>query len=442
MFYLERRNGYTGDIRWLQVYTNVLCCGILIIVIAFFTILIVHGDAASDYENQQRHNARVEEFNSLPRYKRVVLTEWHEYEVDEDYLQALEPKPSPFTERCRKILPYAIVITLIILSLATFWGYAEEKSRRYFFADYPWEGALSIIAFLLMWVCWPTLLVSYIRMRHWEKEQSAEKARREAEEAERAAEEAATHLNALNETEGENNTEEKEEDDDEHITYEDLSADHTNFAPDSCAQFIAYCQRDDQYKYEMHLQRISNDIEKYKRNLRNYGDEIRELQGKLKTAQLELEKLKRGGPPQPQDENVLITDWEAIKAMRGVTAIYYDDQEDELRINVVVRVPYNGEVYDFGDHTIIISYNKLRCIRERSGVREDWHNSGYPDYYHGNSGEFCFGSRHRRIEEYLEKHRLREAIILAIDCLHSVNDENDAKYIPDCFRRIVSPKEG
>lgn len=233
-------------------------------------------------------------------------------------------------------------------------------------------------------------------------------------------------------------TEEK----DEYVTYEDLSADRTQFVEKSCEQFIKYCQNDKYSleKYEERLQEAKESVNDIEENLRFHGRQVHKLQNRLRDAKLDLDKIKNSKPIGLKGQEVLTTEWEAIKNMRGVTDIYYDEDEETLCIDVAVRVPYKGEVYDFGDYSIKIHRDEIECPRNRSGVREDW-KGGYPDYCY-DDGDFCLGDREGSITKFISEQRLREAIILVIDCLHSVNDEEEAEDIPNCFRRIVPPKEG
>lgn len=441
---MGRRNGYTGDIRWSKVYFCLLCYGIVIVIATLFITWIVYEDASSDLRHQQSYNESVEEFNMLPQYKRIIITEWIDYEVDENHLRTPEPAPTTFAERFRKCLPYGIIIILVILSIGAFNGYADEKSCRYFYADFPFDGIRSCIIFILMWACWPILLISLVNLRRWEAKQKAEQEVADKQ-VELEAKSPQSEVSAGNPNETENSDEtnivQEEEDNDEYVTYEDLSADRTHFSNDSCEQFIEYCQKENQYEYEDRLNDADDEVQRIERSLRRYGRDIQKLQGELKDAKLNLEKIKNSKPPEPKDPEALKAEWENIKNMRGVTNIYYDEHGETLYVEVAVRVAYEDEIYDFGDYKIEIHHDEIECPRIRSGVRDDW-DGGYPDYCYGNSNTFCLGTREENIKNFISERRFREAIILIIDCMHSVNDEAEAEDIPSCFRRIVPPKEG
>ena len=72
------------------------------------------------------------------------------------------------------------------------------------------------------------------------------------------------------------------------------------------------------------------------------------------------------------------------------------------------------------------------CKRLRSGKRLDAA-SNAPDY--NESSGFCFGRRRSLIQEYVEEAQYLEALTLMIDSLHSVNDPDVEREIPNCFRK-------
>lgn len=394
-------------------------------------VLVLACEANSDRKNQQNYNARVEKFNNLPQSDRIAISKWSDYDVDEDYLLASEPEPRTFWEWLWVIAPYAGIVMAITLSTFLFWWYAESKPKRYFFADLPLRGIKRAICVLLLWLFWPVLLVSLIRMKRWEAE-AIDKQQEEL--ATSKIEEGDDEMGVMPQPE-----EGLVTDENGCVTYEDRSIDRTHFAEDSYAQFEKYCQLDTQEAYKKWLCETKTHICDTESELREAGEQVKALQKQLKKAKTDLEELKAGGPSTVKSLETIRADWEAIKKMRGVVDIYYDDYE--LKIAVEVRVPYSGEIYDFGDYIIAITNdNNITCYRKRSGVRSDW-TDNYPDYCY-DDGTFCLGDREYVIKKYLRQHRLREAVILTIDCLHSVNNDEDAEDIPNCFRKIVSPKEG
>lgn len=431
MFYLQLRNGYADDIEWSKLFLSFAAISLCIIIASILVLGLFKLEAKDEYDHRQRCNAKVTEFNALPLEHRMVIAKWNNYEVNENFFQSYMPDPTPKIEKFRKVIPYFIILELVLASFEVFKNYDEQKAKQYFYADFPSAGFKSHIALALMWVAWPIFFVSYIRMQRWKAEHTT-----------------GTEVNQTS-TETEDVTEDAKEDtnddaiDCEDVTYEDLSIKHSNFAEDSCAQYIEYCQDLNRYNYEERLSEAQNNVHVLEQNLHELGRKVQERQNEIKHAKIELEEIENSKPVEPQTPDVLESDWEAIKNMRGVTNIYCRTVHRvmQLFIEVEIRVPYEGNIYDFGDYRIEIERNMMICSRTRSGVKDNWSDGCYPDYCYSDE-TFCFGDRADKIQEYLTEQQLREAIILIIDCLHSVNDEYDALRIPDCFRRIVSPKEG
>ena len=136
-------------------------------------------------------------------------------------------------------------------------------------------------------------------------------------------------------------------------------------------------------------------------------------------------------------------EWNAIREMRGVMGLSVKKERGEkskkLMIYVRVQVPYDGELYDFGDYQIRLLGNSSRCICVRSGIRKDA-TSRAPAYSSGVGDSFCFGSRRDEIDSYMWRGRYVEAITLMIDCLHSVNGADVEAKIPYCFRKVSRVK--
>lgn len=424
---MKKRNGYKKDFDLRQG----LVAYALFAVIALAVVLIgVIGVFALSKLSEGNSNELAEHFNALSQPERALLAEWNGYEVDEAYL--MSSKTVCFGEYIGIFTNRGVQIGfLVIVSLLTFWFYSDtRKEENFFLADLPERGVRGIILLILFWAGCPFLLGSLVQMKRWEAE-AIDKQQEEL--ATSRIEEGDDEMDVMPQPEGlvtnENGC----------VTYEDRSIDRTHFAEDSYAQFEKYCQIDTQEAYKEWLCEMKTHICDTESKLRKAGERVKALQKELKKARADLEGLKAGGPSTVKSLETIRADWEAIKKMRGVVDIYYDDYE--LKIAVEVRVPYSGEIYDFGDYIIAITNdNNITCYRNRSGIRSDWTDS-YPDYCY-DDGTFCLGDREYVIKEYLKQHRLREAVILTIDCLHSVNNDEDAEDIPNCFRKVVSPKEG
>lgn len=427
---MERRNGYDRDFDWGELLGCVFVVFIMLLIVGVFTALILAGEAKTSRDSQQSYNARVEKFNNLPQSDRIAISGWLDYEVDENYLLAPEPAPRTFREWLWVVAPYAGILAAIALSAFIFWWYARNKPKRYFFADLPLKGMKGAICVVLLWLFWLVLLVSLIRMKRWEAQQKAE-----------ATGESQDEIATEDDDESEDQTPEMVGDDKNgYVTYEDRSIDRTRFAGNAYEQFEHYYQQVLQQAYKDKLRAAELDVENAEESLAMAGEEVRRYQKSLKEAKLRLRQLLDNKASLDRSDITIKDDWEAIKQLRGVVAVYYDDDKSALMVDVEVRVPYDGEVYDFGDYTITVSDDRVVCFCTRSGIRDDWEMGDYPDYRYGD-GTFCLGDRKGTIGEYLRRHQVREALILTVDCLHSVNNEEHAEDIPHCFRKIVSSKE-
>ena len=238
--------------------------------------------------------------------------------------------------------------------------------------------------------------------------------------------------------------------DDPTLTYEDLSITHSLNAEHRQA-FVDFCQNDVRTIHEKQCEDIEEKIESNEDDLRDCGDKIRQLQAQLQNNRLKLQKLQQVSVVEP-DADELEASWQEIKNIRGIREIYccYSNNEEhtyEMHVTVNVRIAYQGQNYDVGDYDICITHLNFVCKCLRTGVRDDWmkYHSGsyasrYPDYRY-NDNTFCFGNRDTEIYDYFNQRRFREMIILIVDCLHSVNNRAQAECIPQCFRKVVPPRE-
>lgn len=427
---MRKRDGYTGDIEWASVYAgSVLGLIIAVVILALVTGAIALA-AHDDKKTWQNNTTAVQRFNDLQRHERIIIAEWTGIsdELDDQDQRVYPECPSTFTERMSQALPFYPFVILIAMSIGLFYGYHEEKGSSYFYADLPREGKHTWVLFLGGFACWLIFLASYIHMRYWQ----AQKVLEEQEKIQRIV---ADNQKAI---------EKAKASPQDYATREDLTA-QTEVDQASCMQFVEYCQKDNQDTYRRKLNDLSEGISHKENRLRDYGHEIQELQRKIKQDKLELDLLKASGPPPERPIIALKSDWYAIKAMRGVIAISTRNEYRDrltLAIQVAVRVPYEGETYDFGDFEITISADSFDCMRKRSGVRSDYR-GGYPDYCYNYGERFCLGERKATIQNYVTERKVRAAVALIIDCLHSVNNAEEAARIPQCFRLVVPiEKEG
>ncbi len=163
--------------------------------------------------------------------------------------------------------------------------------------------------------------------------------------------------------------------------------------------------------------------------LKRRANGIREDQQRKSRLLAERKQLENAETSKQAHDRAL-REWATIREMRGVASLRAEKRC--LAIKVDVRVPYDGELYDFGDYLIKLYPNDFSCKRLRSGKRLDA-TSNAPDY--NESSGFCFGERRSLIQKYVEKAQYLEALTLMIDSLHSVNGPDVERKIPNCFRK-------
>ncbi|MDB5163994.1 MAG: hypothetical protein JWS12_612 [Candidatus Saccharibacteria bacterium] len=177
------------------------------------------------------------------------------------------------------------------------------------------------------------------------------------------------------------------------------------------------------------LRQDQQDVEE---RLRNAGEEIRLLQGQrneVRVAQAELEKMELD--TEPPDLAHLNIEFDRLLNLRGVEGVRVVN--DSIAVLVKPQIVYEGTVYDLGDWEIRFDASPRLFAKElRTGVRRSWDDGYYPAYRLGN-GHFCFGDRATVISNNLNKGQFLEAVEVAVDCLHSVNDVHLYR-IPEAFK--------
>jgi len=127
-------------------------------------------------------------------------------------------------------------------------------------------------------------------------------------------------------------------------------------------------------------------------------------------------------------------EFDRIMALPGVLAA----QVVNNRVRIVVRATYRyqGMLYDLGDWQMDISPDEtyFEATNLRSGLQDSWSNGTYPAY-RLTGGLFCFGDRNQVLYEHLVKGQYLEAVALAVECMNSVNPEDEYK-VPDAFKRL------
>lgn len=230
---------------------------------------------------------------------------------------------------------------------------------------------------------------------------------------------------------------------DNYITYEDTTKDRAHFSENSYGVFKHYYQSRCCNEYETKLRCAEYRISDMEDNIDRLEKELLKRRQVLEEARRNLKELQEGEVIFYQEaDNKIEAEWRVIRNIRSIVDVRYNDIFKHLEFDVEVRVPYDGEIYDFGDYTLCLvqDADEIICFRTRSGVRDDWKRGEDPDYYCYAGNYFRFEERRRNFISWSMQHnKLLEVIMDAIDCLHSVEDE-DLEKIPKCFRKVVSKK--
>ncbi|MFV0485212.1 MAG: hypothetical protein ACK5MU_03250 [Candidatus Saccharimonadales bacterium] len=410
---MEFRNEYHHDIECGDVFMRTLGAAIICIVIFGLGVLISWGENTrkSDIE----FNEYVTEFNALPESTRIVAAPFIKYELPEGKT-VLEFKPvaDEYGTQLGGAMPTIIKLFLLVLSLTTFFSYWYEKNSSYFLADLPMRTPYGWVLLISMFAGWPILIISFIRMMRCKYRREIKK-----------------EIEAI---------EEQLEDDD--LTYEKPNS------PIALARmrkartrYINY-RVDGRQKAIKHMHDETTALEEAQRkDLQKLGEQIKRQQRLIGETLAEKQRLADVKVTEQETREKAMAEWDTIAQMRGVSVVSVKRPKGEkiqpLTLDVKVRVPYKGELCDFGDYRVVISGSKFSCTRIRSGVKVTA-SSNSPNY--NESGGFCFGSGKHVITDYVRNGRLLEAITLIVDSLHSVNDKHDEAQIPNCFRRVATVK--
>lgn len=386
------------------------------LVVAFFSaVVLLLGTTvvSGNYDASIEHNQTAQKFNQLSLTERQLITEWSELEVDAGtYLMTLKDDPLRVGEFVPRCLLVAIGVLIVVLSATLFLYYWDEKRSDHFLADLPLGTAYGWFLFFGMFVAWPILIVSALRMwRYFRPQHKAEKAIVE--------QQAEAELS------------------DEQV-YQLAQSPKIRKMRVARQVYVNYRARGMTQTQQKLIEAAEGRVEELKHDIRDYGQKIQRKQRELGEAKAELQNLTTVKISAQATRSQAKTEWKLLSEMRGVANITAQKgrgkRPDKIFILVKVRVPYRNHVYDFGDYRIMLCGTTFECKRVRSGVKVD-HTSTYPDY--NESRGFCFGSRRETILDYLGQGKIIEAVTLMIDCLHSVNDGVES-YIPECFRKVAT----
>ncbi len=430
----------------------------IIAAVVVVVVLVINGLCtwSTWYDNNHAvpaANAKIEEFNNLPLESRKVIIEWNQIEdfEPETYLR-------PFQEEQRLSFwladyPDAFAFWAIILtSVITFLLYSVCCSEKYYLCDIPqtWYGRM---LFVIMFVCWPFLLISWVRMHI--KEGDNLRARREHERAEAKWSTDSTEPGAT--SAAETTTGLAGQEDTEPMSAQESDSDawaagETKIRPtlrlqtdaEAEAEYLKFASVSAPARIESELETVNEDIARAGKEIAMSAARVRSEQIRLGTLNAKKQNLLDAQAQYDAEatQAKAQTEWQMIRQMQGVYKVMFEpadagaEVKDGLVVWVRVCVPYDGKYYDFGDFRIALdAVYGYECKEIRDSRLPDYQNSE-PRYRCGDAGkDFCFGDRGGEIEIHVEHGRYPEALALMIDCLHWVNEE-DCSDIPQCFREI------
>lgn len=430
MRYLRKKGRNYNDISPDEVFVPTIGVALCIVVIGLLFCGIYAISAASHNNGMPDYNERVARFNALSEDERQLLYEWMAGDdIDEEtHLMTERERMAVFLlkelhgDHLASVIPIYILVILAILSACTFGGYWYYRDSDYYLCSLPYDRPYGWVLFFCMFMGWPIMLGSFIRylVQHSDHYQEWRRKRREAREKKRQAkkqEKAAV----------------------EQLAYDELAEvarglTKPKFPERAHQAFVGYITSGQSESYKSVLQESAQKLADAERELQRAGERVRAAQravGEARAYHATISEADHARTDRARAE----ADWEAIKNARGISQIIYNRKRKRLEILIKVRVPYEGELYDFGDYCLYIDGGKrCNCREVRSGVKLD--RTSTAPLYHIHGKDFCFGSNLDTIEGYLGSGRYVEAITLIVECMHSVNNKYDAADIPNCFRKV------
>jgi len=423
---LERRNGYTDDIKPSGIYFYPIAVFIVIVIVVALITLFAALEVHADNTNKEVHNEAVTRFNAYTLNERQAIAKFHG--VGEESMYGIDPKTYLMTAQpidrhavihwYQKYWLIILISVLVALSWSTFAGYHNEKNSKYYLSDIPLKQPGVLVLFICMFAAWPVFLVNWIYMRFFSKLADEFRQNRQEQREKNAAEYAAIQQIAQSEL-------------------AELPIER-RFSKNAKLTFRRYVEKDAAKAQADRIREAKHKLAEAKQTLTAAGKAVMQAQRQVGAAEANLRTEQTAQAETDFTAQQIERDWEAITRMRGVASInpcytkVRDKKRPGIEILVKVRVPYEGEFYDFGDYLITFADNTYRCARQRSGVKLNA-TSHAPNY--GSSG-FCFGNRSDLIGSYVRHGRIADALDLIIESLHSVNDAETAKKIPECFRKV------
>ncbi len=416
------------DIEADEVFPYPIATIIVVVVLCAVVIGLNALITAADNASALTHNERAAEFNVLSLEERQMIAAWTEDDdIDpETYLMAEKDADVPLFLLTQihgrgnvvRMIPVYLGALVLIFSLCVFVRYWYCKGSAYYLCSLPFGEPYGWVLFCCMFVGWPFLLISFVCLRVQQTEffRERQKKRQAAHEARKREKEAVRQLA------------------EEELAEAARRLTRPAFPERAHQALVTYIVDGQPKAHAARIQEATQRVEDAKSQLQKAGENVRVAQQKLGYARAGLEQLE-ATYSETHSHKKAESDWEAIKNARGVSSIVYNKMRKRLEILIKVRVPYDGELYDFGDYCFYIDGSaKCVCKEVRSGLKLN-HSTTAPQYHiHGNL--FCFGDSLSTINQYLRDGRYAEAVTLVVECMHSVNDSYTEREIPNCFRKV------
>ena len=295
------------------------------------------------------------------------------------------------------------------LSLLLFASYTiMTVKNRHYLSDLQFDE-FSVFLVSVTFVGWPAYIVSAIRLVR-ARNQRAEASDQRAEVSDRA--ENQTH------------------------TIRRVDFPHAPIASRACYHALRESATDE-YRTRRASQARS-ELDSEKRHARELGEAIKDCQARIGELSATLKEAELIAEQEAVQLSVDQLDHEfdrlmALPGVKGARVI-----NDALSLHVEAHISYQDILYDIGEWELRVSQQMLTTRLLRTGVKDDWLRGEYPDYRFG-GGEFCFGSRDHDISENIRKGQILEAVELAVNCMRSVNPEDEYR-IPRAFHTVSTTK--
>ncbi len=390
----KKRRGYCDDLKDAHILRNCFFITIVVglILLAFIWAIWAHDN--SEAKKIATYNEFASEFNDLSDEDRALIQHYMDQEnqdkLDENLMFPLEEEKETisFREELAKQQDWLRATLLLFYSFIVTISYSiiRRREKEYLWTDIPISKPYGLFLLTSMFIAWPILLIrkgfeAYTRRKKLEM----------------CAEE------LLRIDYAESNRPQASEQDYRNLVERLLSPEN------GIAKAEKEIEDCDKRLNEIQTAKATGLIPE--ESLDELMKEIEKLQERKNRALASIRQRKRAASSSIQRHD-FHSEWKAIRNSRGVIGIHIDN--DCLYVVVRVRYLLDGKEYDFGDYELRLEPNFYECVSIRSSTDDA--------LYLQSDHRFCFGNRACAIDHYVANKQYAEAIILAIDSMHGVNE--------------------